>query len=58
MGSRRSMTAVAMVLGALAATSCSRKEASPDDAAPATSASAARQPWEPFDEGFRGCEGG
>jgi hypothetical protein len=54
---RRAMTGIAIMVGVLTVTSCSREEAAPEKGA-GTSASAAPQPWEPFDEGFRGCEGG
>lgn len=43
-------------MAALAVMSCDR-EAEPEAGA-APSASRAPQPWEPFDEGFRGCDGG
>jgi hypothetical protein len=57
MDARKAMIGVVMVAFVLTMASCSRKEAAPEKGAGA-SASAAPQAWEPFDEGFRGCEGG
>jgi hypothetical protein len=57
MYARRAMTGIAIMVGVLTVTSCSRDEAAPEKGA-GPSASAAPQPWEPFDEAFRGCEGG
>lgn len=59
MGSRGWMVGIAMVAGVLGAT-CDRTGRSSERgrAAPSAGVSEHPQPWEPMDEGFRGCEGG